>query len=424
MKIYKYPSRDTWPVIMSRPVLNPMPVREQVSLILKDIREKGDEAVRHYTRQYDKVNIQDFRIPSAMITKAGVLVEDELKKAIAIAQKNIRKFHEKQITFYKPVVTSPGTTCWLRTEPIEKVGLYIPGGSAPLISTVLMLGIPARQAGCQEIILCTPPDRNGDVHPAILYTAGILGIDRIFRVGGVQAIGAMAYGTESVPAVYKIFGPGNQYVTTAKQLVALEGVSIDFPAGPSEVAIIADSSANPAFVASDLLAQAEHGSDSQVLLATNHEPLLKAVQDEIERQLRVLPRRSLVQDSLSHCQLVLMPNLEEIIEIINAYAPEHVIIMTTEYNEHSSLIRNAGSVFLGQYSPVSAGDYVSGTNHTLPTNGYARAYSGIRVDSFQKVISFQEITRSGLINLAPAIEQLAKAESLLAHRNAITVRLK
>jgi len=424
MKIYKYPPRERWQEIISRPVYDPVPLREQVSSILKQIREEGDDAVKYYTLQFDQVDIQDFLIPVTMISGAVSRIKAELKNAIDIARKNITRFHAQQKIQYDTVLTSPGIRCWLRPEPIEKIGLYIPGGSAPLISTVLMLGIPAKLAGCGEIILCTPPDHNGEIHPALLYTAGILGIDKIFRIGGVQAIGAMAYGTDSVPAVYKIYGPGNQYVTIAKQLVAMDGIAIDFPAGPSEVAVMADHTANPVFIASDLLAQAEHGPDSQVLLVTDHEPLLEAVQIEVSRQLIKLPRRLLVKKSLKHSRLVLMDNLEEIIEIMNAYAPEHLIIMTKKYHEQVNLIRNAGSVFLGPYSPESAGDYASGTNHILPTNGYARAYSGIGLDSFQKVISFQEITKNGLRHLGPAIEQLAEAESLLAHKNAVTVRLK
>lgn len=424
MKIYKYPPRNKWQEIISRPVYNPVLVREQIASILKRIREDGDEAIRHYTRQFDKVDIRDFLVPAAQIAEAGSLVGEDLKKAIAIARRNIHRFHKQQQIKYGQVVTCPGTKCWLKAVPIEKVGLYIPGDSAPLISTVLMLGVPAKLAGCREIILCTPPGRDGEIHPALLYTAGLLGIDKVFRIGGAQAVGAMAYGTESLPAVYKIFGPGNQYVTAAKQMVALDGVGIDLPAGPSEVAIIADSSADETFIASDLIAQAEHGPDSQVLLVTDHEPLLKGVQEEILIQLKKIPRRSLVEESLSNSRLVLINNLQEMIEIINAYAPEHLIIMTNNYNDHAELIRNAGSVFLGLYSPVSAGDYASGTNHTLPVNGYARAYSGIGLDSFRKVISFQEITKSGLYHLAPVIEQLAETESLLAHKNAVTVRLK
>lgn len=424
MKIYKYPPRETWDEIISRPEYDPLPIRKQVSSILKRVREEGDEAVRYFTRQFDKVEVKDFLIPAIQISGAGSFVNDHLKNAIDIALKNITRFHEQQKIRYEAIVTSPGVKCWLKTEPIEKIGLYIPGGLAPLISTVLMLGVPARLAGCREIIMCTPPGENGKIHPALLYTAGVLGIDKIFRIGGVQAIGALAYGTDSVPAVYKIFGPGNQYVTIAKQLVTLDGTAIDFPAGPSEVMIMADHTANPVFIASDLMAQAEHGPDSQVIMVTDHEPLLKLVQNEISKQLNKLPRRSHIEKSLTHSCLILMNDLEEMIEIINAYAPEHLIIMTRNYDEQATHIRNAGSVFLGSYSPESAGDYASGTNHTLPTNGYARAYSGIGLNSFQKVISFQEITKKGLQNLAPAIEQLAEAESLLAHKNAVTVRLR
>ncbi len=425
MKIYKYPSRETWDEIISRPEYDPVPFRKQVSSILKRVREEGDEAVRYYTRQFDKVGIKDFLIPAKQISGAGSCIKDDLKNAIDIALKNITRFHEQQKIRYEAIVTLSGIKCWLNAEPVEKIGLYIPGGLTPLISTVLMLGVPARLAGCREIIMCTPPGKNGKIHPALLYTAGVLGIDKIFRIGGVQAIGAMAYGTDSIPAVYKIFGPGNQYVTIAKQLVTLDGTAIDFPAGPSEVMVMADHTANPVYIASDLLAQAEHGPDSQVLLVTDDEPLLNAVQSEVSRQLKKLPGRLYIEESLTHSRLLLMNDLEEMIEITNAYAPEHLIIMTRDYDEQvTTHIRNAGSVFLGPYSPVSAGDYASGTNHTLPTNGYVRAYSGIGLNSFQKVISFQEITKKGLQNLAPAIEQLAEAESLLAHKNAVSVRLK
>jgi len=424
MRIYKYPTREIWHEIISRPEYDPEPLRKQVTSILKRVREEGDEAVRYYTRHFDKVEIKDFLVPAVQISGAGSFVMDDLKNAIDIALKNVTRFHEQQIIPHETIITSPGVKCWLKTEPIEKIGLYIPGGSAPLISTVLMLGVPARLTGCREIIMCTPPGKNGEIHPALLYTAGVLGIDKIFRIGGAQAIAAMAYGTDSIPAVYKIFGPGNQYVTIAKQLVSLDGIAIDFPAGPSEVVVLADYTADPVFVASDLLAQAEHGPDSQAILVTDHEPLLKAVQSEVSRQLINLPRKSYVEESLTHSCLLLMNNIEEMIEIINAYAPEHLIIMTENYDEQITYIRNAGSVFLGHYSPESAGDYASGTNHTLPTNGYARAFSGIGLNSFQKVISIQEITKKGLQNLAPAIEQLAEAESLLAHKNAVAVRLR
>jgi histidinol dehydrogenase len=423
MKIYKYPARKEWAEIITRPVINRADLFLQVTNILRRVKDEGDEGVRHYTLQYDGVDIPDPAVPAEWISEANAQVKEELKKAINTARGNIIKFHAAQQIIYKDIMTSPGVKCWQRAEPIDKVGLYIPGGSAPLVSTVLMLGIPAVVAGCREIILCTPPDRNGKVNPAILYTAGLLGIHKIFRIGGAQAIAAMAYGTKSVPSVYKIFGPGNQYVTLAKQMVALEEVAIDLPAGPSEIAVMADHTANPEFIASDLLSQAEHGEDSQVLFVTDHEPLLNAVADQMDIQLEKIPRKEIAKKSLQHSRLVLLHTLEEILELMNDYAPEHLIVMIENYNSITDQIRNAGSVFLGPYSPESAGDYASGTNHTLPTNGYARAYSGIGLESFRKVISFQEISRYGLFTLNPAIEQFAEAENLLAHKNAVAVRL-
>jgi histidinol dehydrogenase len=423
MKIYKYPARKEWAEITARPVYDRVNLTQQVTSILKRVKDKGDEGVRHYTLQYDGVDIKDPFVPREWISNANIQVKDELKKAINTAREHIIKFHASQQIIYRDIITSPGVKCWQRSEAIQKVGLYIPGGSAPLVSTVLMLGIPAVVAGCSEIVLCTPPDKNGMVNPAILYTAGILGIEKIFRIGGAQAIGAMAFGTKSVPSVYKIFGPGNQYVTLAKQLVALEGVAIDLPAGPSEIAVMADQAANPEFIASDLLSQAEHGADSQVLFVTDHEPLLNSVADQVDIQLEKMPRKEIARESLKQSRLILLKNIEEMIELINDYAPEHLIIMVEQYNNIISRIKNAGSVFLGPYSPESAGDYASGTNHTLPTNGYARAYSGIGLESFKKVISFQEISRYGLFNLKFTIEQFAEAEHLLAHKSAVTIRL-
>ncbi len=423
MKIYKYPARQVWAEIISRPVLKRADLFQQVTNILGKVKSEGDEGVRHYTLQYDGVDIPDPAVPLEWIAEASLQVKEELKKAINTARGNIIKFHAAQQIIYRDIITSPGVKCWLRAEPIEKVGLYIPGGSAPLVSTVLMLGIPAVVAGCREIILCTPPDKSGRVNPAILYTAGLLGINKIFRIGGAQAIGAMAYGTKTVPSVYKIFGPGNQYVTLAKQMVAVEGVAIDLPAGPSEIAVIADQTANPEFIASDLLSQAEHGADSQVMLVTNHEPLLNAVSRNLDIQIEKIPRKEIARESLKQSRLVLLSSIEEMLELMNAYAPEHLIVMIENYNSIVGQIKNAGSVFLGPYSPESAGDYASGTNHTLPTNGYAHAYSGIGLESFRKVISFQEISRYGLFNLNPAIVQFAEAENLLAHKNAVTIRL-
>jgi len=423
MKIYRYPARELWAEITSRPAYDRTNLLQQVTRILKDGKEKGDEAVRNFTLEYDGVDIPDPSVPNELIKQAGSKITEELKKAINTARGNIIKFHAAQQIIYRDIMTSPGVKCWLRAEPIEKVGLYIPGGSAPLVSTVLMLGIPAVVAGCREVVLCTPPDKDGGANPAILYTAGLLGINKIFRIGGAQAIGAMAYGTEKVPSVYKIFGPGNQYVTLAKQVVALEGVALDLPAGPSEIAVMADHTANPEFIASDLLSQAEHGSDSQVLLLTTHEPLLDSVTEHLNAQLDKIPRKEIAAKCLEQSRIVLLSNIEEMLELMNNYAPEHLVVMIENYNKIVGQIKNAGSVFLGPYSTESAGDYASGTNHTLPTNGYARAYSGIGLESFKKIISFQEISRYGLFNLNPAIEQFAEAENLLAHKNAAAVRL-
>lgn len=423
MKIYKNPTRKEWAKIIARPVFDRVNLTQQVTSILKRVKDEGDEGIRHFTLQYDGVDIKDPIVPPEWISQADNLVKNELKKAINTARENIIKFHSSQQIIYRDIMTAPGVKCWQRAEPIQKVGLYIPGGSAPLVSTVLMLGIPAVVAGCSEIVLCTPPDKNGMVNPAILYTAGILGIDKIFRIGGAQAIAAMAYGTKTVPSVYKIFGPGNQYVTLAKQLVTLEGIAIDLPAGPSEIAVMADQTANPEFIASDLLSQAEHGADSQVLFVTDHEPLLNSVANQVEIQLEKIPRKEIAKKSLTQSRLILLKDMEEMLELINTYAPEHLIIMVDNYNNITSRIKNAGSVFLGPYSPESAGDYASGTNHTLPTNGYARAYSGIGLESFKKIISFQEISKYGLFNLKFAIDQFAEAEHLLAHKSAVTVRL-
>jgi histidinol dehydrogenase len=423
MKTYRLPDRELWPEIISRPRFDRSEMLQRVNMILSEVKEKGDEAVRQFTLKYDNIDIPDPAVPDEMIKAAGAKVSEGLKKAINTARGNIIKFHAAQQIIYRDIMTSPGVKCWLRAEPIEKVGLYIPGGSAPLVSTVLMLGIPAVVAGCRQVVLCTPPDRDGGVNPAILYTADLLGIKKIFRIGGAQAIGAMAYGTKTIPSVYKIFGPGNQYVTLAKQVVALEGVALDLPAGPSEVAVMADHTANPEFIASDLLAQAEHGIDSQVMLLTTHEPLLDSVAEQIEIQLENIPRKEIARKSLEQSRFVLLKSTDEMLELMNNYAPEHLIVMVNDYSKLVGQIKNAGSVFLGPYSTECAGDYASGTNHTLPTNGYARAYSGIGLESFKKIISFQEITRYGLFNLNPAIEQFAEAENLLAHKNAAAVRL-
>jgi histidinol dehydrogenase len=422
--VFKYPKPADWQMIVRRPELNTSELRDTVMEILEEVRLRGDAAVKEYSEKYDMVRPETLTVPENEIFQASVRVPEELKKSIETARQNIEKFHSVTAGPDKVVVTSPGIRCWQKTVPIEKVGLYIPGGKAPLISTVLMLGVPAVMAGCTDIIICSPPDREGQVHPAILYTASILGINRIYRTGGVQAIAAMAYGTETIPKVYKIFGPGNQYVNAAKQLVARETVAIDLPAGPSELAVMADHTANPVFVAADLLSQAEHGPDSQVLLVTCHEQLIEKVVKELKTQLENLPRKKIAAEALKNSKAILLANKEEMIRLVNEYAPEHLIINTEDYKELWVKINNAGSVFLGQYAPESAGDYASGTNHTLPTNGAARAYSGVSVESYQKKISFQEVSEYGLYNIRTAIIRLAEAEGLTAHSNAVSLRLK
>ena len=395
-----------------------------VQQVLDDIRTRGDESVREYELKFDKVELNALQVSESEMAEAQSLVSDELKSAILVASRNIETFHELQRFEGKKVTTMTGVTCWQKAVAIEKVGLYIPGGTAPLFSTVLMLAVPARIAGCAEIVLCTPPNREGKIHPAILFAAKSAGVSKVFKIGGIQAIGAMAYGTQSVPKTYKIFGPGNQYVTAAKQLVSLKEVAIDMPAGPSEVQVIADKSANPAFVASDFLSQAEHGADSQSILVTCDESIVDAIVAEIEAQLAVLPRRELAEKSINHSKIIVVKDWDEVVRITNQYAPEHLILETENYRELSEQIINAGSVFMGHYTPESAGDYASGTNHTLPTNGYAKAYSGVNLDSFIKKITFQEITKEGLQQLGPVIETMAAAELLEAHKNAVTVRLK
>ena len=388
------------------------------------MRAGGDRVVMEYEAVFDKAELTSLAVTSAEIEEAEKEVPIELKAAIYLAKRNIETFHSAQRFEGKKVDTMEGVTCWQKAVAIEKVGLYIPGGTAPLFSTVLMLAIPAKIAGCKEIVLCTPPDKNGKVHPAILFAAHLAGVSKIFKVGGVQAIAAMAYGTESIPKVYKIFGPGNQYVTAAKQLVSLRDVAIDMPAGPSEVEVLADESANPVFVVADLLSQAEHGVDSQAMLVTTSEKLQTEVVYEVERQLGYLTRRDIAEKSLANSKLILVKDMEEALELTNAYAPEHLIIETKDYMEVAGQIVNAGSVFLGAFSPESAGDYASGTNHTLPTNGYAKAYSGVSLDSFIRKITFQEILPSGMSAIGPAIEVMAANEHLDAHKNAVTVRLE
>lgn len=424
MKIIRYPQPSEWAELLKRPVMNMETLRGTVSEVLGRIKTEGDKAVLDYEERFDKVKLNGLAVSEVEIEEAESMVSDELKKAIQLAEQNIRTFHSAQKFVGKKVETQPGVTCWQKAVAIEKVGLYIPGGTAPLFSTVLMLATPAKIAGCKEIVLCTPPNKEGKVNPAILYAARVAGVSKIFKAGGVQAIGAMAYGTESVPKVYKIFGPGNQYVMAAKQQVSLHDVAIDMPAGPSEVEVLADESANPAFVAADLLSQAEHGVDSQVVLITTSEALVSAVEEEVQRQLALLPRMEIASKSLVNSKLILVKDMDEAISMTNEYAPEHLIIETKNYMELAEKVVNAGSVFLGSLTPESAGDYASGTNHTLPTNGYAKAYSGVSLDSFIRKITFQEITREGILNIGPAIEVMASNEQLDAHKNAVSVRLK
>ena len=424
MNIITYPERSQWNDLLRRPTLNTATLRETVLEVLERVRTEGDKAVIEYEEKFDHVRLDSLTVSEEEFAEAEKAVSIELKAAIMLAFNNIKKFHEAQKFESKPVNTLPGVTCWQKAVAIEKVGLYVPGGTAPLFSTVLMLATPAQIAGCKEIVLCTPPNREGKIHPAILYAAKIAGVSRVFKAGGVQAIGAMAYGTSSVPKVYKIFGPGNQYVMAAKQEVSLHDVAIDMPAGPSEVAVLADETANPVFVASDLLSQAEHGVDSQSMLITTSATLIRAVTEEVERQLEELPRKEIAARSLEHSKLILIDNMELAVEMMNRYAPEHLIIETKNYHELAEKIVNAGSVFLGAYSPESAGDYASGTNHTLPTNGYAKAYSGVSLDSFIRKITFQEITKEGIATIGPAIEVMAANEYLDAHKNAVSVRLK
>lgn len=424
MKLIKYPDRSQWNAILKRPVLETENLFDTVRNIINRVRAGGDRVVMEYEAVFDKAELTSLAVTSAEIEEAEKEVPIELKAAIYLAKRNIETFHSAQRFEGKKVDTMEGVTCWQKAVAIEKVGLYIPGGTAPLFSTVLMLAIPAKIAGCKEIVLCTPPDKNGKVHPAILFAARLAGVSKIFKVGGVQAIAAMAYGTESIPKVYRIFGPGNQYVTAAKQLVSLRDVAIDMPAGPSEVEVLADESANPVFVAADLLSQAEHGVDSQAMLVTTSEKLQTEVVYEVERQLGYLTRRDIAEKSLASSKLILVKDMEEALELTNAYAPEHLIIETKDYMEVAGQIVNAGSVFLGAFSPESAGDYASGTNHTLPTNGYAKAYSGVSLDSFIRKITFQEILPSGMSAIGPAIEVMAANEHLDAHKNAVTVRLE
>lgn len=424
MELIKYPSKEQWKELLKRPALNTEKLFDAVRVIIDKVNTEGDKAVLEYEATFDKVSLATLSVTEEEIKEAEYKISEQLKTAIRLARKNIEMFHASQRFVGKKIETTTGVTCWQKAVGIEKVGIYIPGGTAPLFSTVLMLAIPAKIAGCKEIVLCTPPAKDGSIHPAILFAAQLAGVDKMFKVGGAQAIAAMAYGTESIPKVYKIFGPGNQYVTAAKQLVSLREVAIDMPAGPSEVEVLADASANPAFVAADLLSQAEHGVDSQAVLVTTSEELLSAVQMEVELQLNKLPRKDIAAKSLENSKLILVNNMDEALELTNEYAPEHLIIEADNYLELAERVVNAGSVFLGSLSPESAGDYASGTNHTLPTNGYAKAYSGVSLDSFVRKITFQEITSEGMIAIGPAIEEMAANEQLDAHKNAVTVRLK
>ncbi|MBR6110541.1 MAG: histidinol dehydrogenase [Paludibacteraceae bacterium] len=423
MKIIEYPQHKDWKSLLSRPALDNSSLTETVTAVLDDIKSRGDAAVKEYELKFDKVQLDSLQVSEDEIAEAETLVADELKNAIRLAKGNIEKFHAAQDHELPRIETMPGVTCWQKAMPIEKVGLYIPGGTAPLFSTVLMLAVPARIAGCKEIVLCTPPAKNGKVHPAVLFAAKVAGVSKIFKIGGVQAIGSMAYGTESVPKVYKIFGPGNQYVTAAKQRVSLKDVAIDMPAGPSEVEVIADETANPAFVAADLLSQAEHGVDSQAVCITTSKTLAEKVLAEVDRQLQLLPRKEIAEKSVANSKIILVKDLEEVIDVTNEYAPEHLIISTSNYMQIAERITNAGSIFLGHLTPESAGDYASGTNHTLPTNGYAKAYSGVNLDSFRKKITYQEITPNGLKLIGNAIEIMAENEQLFAHKNAVTLRM-
>jgi histidinol dehydrogenase len=424
MQIIRYPDKQTWPQILERPALSGQDMNAIVMPVIENVRQNGDRALYEYTEKFDHVSLSSLRVSQEEFLESASMVDNDLKKAIAVASHHIEIFHRSQISGSQKIQTAPGVTCWQKPVAIEKVGLYIPGGSAPLFSTVLMLAIPARIAGCRDIILCSPPGKDGTIHPAVLYAARLTGVSEVYKIGGAQAIAAMAFGTESVPRVYKIFGPGNQFVTAAKKIVAQGDTAIDMPAGPSELAVIADDTAIPAFVASDLLSQAEHGADSQVLLFTLSEHMASRVQDEVSRQLENLPRKEIASRSLEHSRIMILNDMKEITDMVNDYAPEHLIIATDDAELVSEGIINAGSVFIGHYSPESAGDYASGTNHTLPTNGYARAYNGVNLDNFVKKITFQHITRQGLEYLAPAIMKMAESEELQAHSNAVNTRLK
>jgi len=423
MKTYSYPNKKEWQELLQRPSFDSSTLQQKVATVLTEVKLNGDLAIQKFTEQFDGVLLTDLKVPEAEITEALALLSDELKEAILQAASNITLFHEKQVSEIAVVETMPGVKCWRKAVGIEKVGLYIPGGTAPLFSTILMLGIPAKIAGCKEIILCSPPNKEGKLHPAILFAAQLVGITKIFKIGGVQAIGAMAYGTESVPKVFKIFGPGNQFVTCAKQLVLQEGIAIDMPAGPSEVCVLADDAADARFIAADLLSQAEHGVDSQVLLVALSVGMVQKVAIELNKQLPLLLRKEIAEKALENSKAIILNNMEEAIDLVNEYAAEHLIIACNNDETIAEKIINAGSIFLGNFSPESVGDYASGTNHTLPTNGFARVYSGVSVDSFVKKITFQKLSAKGLQNIGNYVELMADAEGLDAHKNAVTIRL-
>ena len=423
MKVFNEPKRNEWASIIERPSIDAAQLNDNVRNIIDDVIAGGDAAIKKITLQFDRVSINELKVTAEKIAAAENLISAALKTAIQLAKVNIEIFHNSQIQKVERIETMPGVWCWRKSVGIEKVGIYIPGGSAPLFSTVLMLGIPAKIAGCKEIILCTPPNEQGEINPAILYAASLVGVTAIYSVGGAQAIAAMAYGTATIPKVHKIFGPGNQYVTAAKQLVQQNGIAIDMPAGPSEVCVWADENAIPSFVAADLLSQAEHGPDSQVILVANNKAIVSAIQLEIDLQLSALPRKDFATKALANSKAIILSNQDQAIDLINAYAPEHLILSVDNALQIADKIINAGSVFIGNYSPESVGDYASGTNHTLPTNGYAKAYSGVSLDSFVKKITFQQLTERGLMNIAPTVIEMAEAEGLQAHSNAVSVRL-
>ncbi len=424
MKVYINPEKELWDELTARPVVNTAALEKTVRKIMQKVKEGGDKAVRKCTKEFDGVKLKKLQVSAAEIAQAETLLDDNLKKAMGIAKNNIESFHLSQKEEIKKTETMPGVLCWRQALPVEKIGLYIPGGTAPLFSTVLMLGIPAQIAGCKKIILCTPPGKDGNIHPAILYAAKLCGISEIFKAGGVQAIAAMCYGTATIPKVYKIFGPGNQYVTAAKQAAQLKGTAIDMPAGPSELLVIADETAHPEFAAADLLSQAEHGTDSQVVLVTNDERVGQQVLNELNIQLENLPRKKIAKEVLKNSKMIILKDIKEAIDFSNVYAPEHLILSCNNAENEIGAIRSAGSVFIGHYSPESAGDYASGTNHTLPTNGFAAMYSGVSLDSFVKKITFQLLTKQGLENIGDTVMTMAAAEGLTAHRNAVAARLK